>query len=168
MCRPPTTTRLTTRAVLIVRPVFVSSSQSTDWTLDRFLEVLLQKGAHRLAYIFMDASSDMWIYTCDKVIGKDGPTETLLDRIINDAGFRQMLKSPHLQTETCKYSEQSIYSSNLTFHEVRFRCTSLITRGRAKSLKRMSPLIRRTRISCERFAMRYVPFYLPISVFDPQ
>ena len=71
--------------------------------MNEFLESLLQGGAHHFAYIFMDASSNLWIHACNNVIGKDGPSRILMDHIINDAGFQQMLKSPHLQAEICKY-----------------------------------------------------------------
>lgn len=111
LCRLPTTTRRITRAAPTVRRYFFLPSQSTNLSIGDLLGTLLQKGANRLAYILMDASSDMWIHTCNNVIGKDGPTELLMTSVVEEAGFRHMQKSPHLQDETCKYhhSAQSIY-----------------------------------------------------------
>lgn len=100
----------TTQAVLKVGGKLASFSEFTDITItvDEFLVSLFEKGAHRAAYVFMDASTETWIYACNNVIGKDGPSDKLLKRMFQCANYRKLLQSPHLKPERCRYTNISI------------------------------------------------------------
>ncbi|KAF9236162.1 hypothetical protein BU15DRAFT_64257 [Melanogaster broomeanus] len=80
-------TQTAASTLLVVPPAYNYVANHPSSANNQFINSLLQKGAHQLAYTIMDALSDMWIYSCNNVIGKDGPMDILMKRIINNAGF---------------------------------------------------------------------------------
>ncbi|KAG6376642.1 hypothetical protein JVT61DRAFT_1628 [Boletus reticuloceps] len=47
---------------------------------NQFLNFLLQANTHHMTYTHMDASSKLWAHACDNIIGKDGPSDQLIDQ----------------------------------------------------------------------------------------